>query len=296
MTRIYLHADDAGVSRNATRRIAECWENGFIDGYSIIANEECYDIISDSLNKFPGKRANLSVHLNLTDGNCLNQKSLNSLIASPNGRFKLTFLKAFLMIFKGNKTRKKFTEEVFNEWDQQIYSIKKVLGKREIDALDSHNHVHMLPCLFEIIIKLSEKHGVKKTRFAREILVANNVMDIFKPFFWKNTLKWFVINSLYLHIRNKNYAINPKAAYITGILYSGRMSPNNVKKAIAKINRIGGASVEVVYHPGRALPDEMTDWALSNRAKDFFTREWRDREYETAKIIKNECGSYFENN
>lgn len=294
--KVFFHADDAGAGRQATKRIVDCWEKGYIDGYSIIANEECYDIITESLNKFPDKKINLSVHLNLTDGNCKNNKSVDTSIALPGGRLKLTFLKAFLLTFKGSKIQKKFTEEVFQEWDQQIYSIKKMLGERKIDALDSHNYLHMLPCLFETIIKLSGKHGVKKIRFARETFVAKNVMDIFKPFFWKNLLKWFVINYLYSHIKNKNYSFVPKAELITGILYSGHMSSDNVKKALARAKRISVSSIEVIYHPGRASPDEMDKWAFSNQAKEFFICEWRDREYETAKIIKNECGNYFENN
>ena len=293
--KVFFHADDAGAGRQATKRIADCWEKGFIDGYSIIANEDCYDIISESLNKFPDKKANLSIHLNVTDGFCLNQKSADTLIALHDGRLKLTFISAFLLTVKSKKTRKLFTEQVFLEWDAQINSIKKNIEGREIYALDSHNYVHMLPCLFENIVKLSEKHGVKKIRFAREALIVKNILDIFQPFFWNNMLKWWVMNILYWRIKNKKYQFTPKSQFITGILYSGHMSGISIKKALSRAKRTGVSSIEIVYHPGRALPDEMENWALSASARDFFISEWRDREYETAKITKDECGNYFEN-
>lgn len=293
--KVFFHADDAGAGRQATKKIVDCWEKGYVDGYSIIADENCYDIITDSLQKLPEKYARLSVHLNITDGYCLNQQSAGTLIASPNGRLKLTFIDALLLTFKNSKTKRQFEEQVFMEWDSQINSIKKNIGKREIDTLDSHNHVHMIPALFDVILRLSVKHQIKNIRFAKEIFSLNDFTDGFNFFFWKNTLKWIVINYLCWRIKNKKYKFSPKAQFITGILYSGHMSAINIKGALSKAERKGASSVEVVYHPGRALPDEMENWALSTNARSFFTSEWRDREYETAKKIKHECGHYFEN-
>ncbi|MBI2731358.1 MAG: ChbG/HpnK family deacetylase [Sphingobacteriales bacterium] len=289
----FFHADDAGAGRQATKRIVECWQKGYIEGFSIIANPDCYDIIQQGLSAHPGKKAKLSAHLNLTDGICINAASANTVLALKNKKFRLTFYKALLLMLKKKQFIKELEELVFNEWDAQIKSINQMLGERKIDVLDSHNYVHMLPPFFKAMTRLSEKYKIRKIRFAKELFVVGNWLDVIKPFFWINLVKCFLLNWLYK--LNKPLLLYPKpnADLITGVLYSGNMTAKTIKNAIALAKKRKANSLEIVYHPGRAIPEEMVKWALTKSATKFFISQSRDDEYETAKIIKNECSEYF---
>src|SRR5258708_29687050 len=57
-------------------------------------------------------------------------------------------------------------EEAEREWDAQI---RKVRGAGiQPTHLDGHKHVHMLPGLFEIALRLAKRHGIGAARVALE--------------------------------------------------------------------------------------------------------------------------------
>src|SRR5258707_12192584 len=57
-------------------------------------------------------------------------------------------------------------EEVEREWDAQI---RKVRGAGiQPTHLDGHKHVHMLPGLFEIALRLAKRHGIGAIRVSHE--------------------------------------------------------------------------------------------------------------------------------
>jgi len=57
-------------------------------------------------------------------------------------------------------------EEVEREWDAQIRKIRE--SGITPTHLDGHKHVHMLPGLFELALRLAKKHGIRAIRVAHE--------------------------------------------------------------------------------------------------------------------------------
>ena len=62
--------------------------------------------------------------------------------------------------------RKLRLKEVEREWDAQITKIKN--AGISPTHLDGHKHVHMLPGLFGVALRLARKHGVGAIRIAHE--------------------------------------------------------------------------------------------------------------------------------
>src|SRR5262249_45124118 len=56
--------------------------------------------------------------------------------------------------------------EVEREWEAQIGKIRE--AGIEPTHLDGHKHVHMLPGLFEIALRLAKRHGIAAVRVAHE--------------------------------------------------------------------------------------------------------------------------------
>ena len=285
--KIYSHADDAGISRNATSRIIQCWEQGYIDGFSIIANEQCYDIIRKSLEALPHKEANISVHLNLTDGKCLSPTSVSTTLADAGGKFKLTFFKAFLATCCGRRERKKLSALIYSEWERQILSVKEMLGERVVFAIDTHNYIHLMPLYYKEFLKLADKYEIKHLRITGEFFHYGSFADFFRFRFWRNVIKLIVVKFLLFRTNAKELVRRQKSETITGVLFSGYMQPENVCAFLQKAELNGIGSVEIIYHPGKVLKEEVVESVSSRSASAFFTSKWRDVEFETAKRMKD---------
>lgn len=284
--KIYCHADDAGISRNATSQIMYAWEQGYLNGFSIIANKQCYDLLEQAFERNKDKEVNVSVHLNLTDGKCHNPGSVNTILADADGNFKLTFARAFFAVFARKKS--KLSDLVYAEWDEQIKSIKTILKDKDVFALDSHNHIHLLPFYFKEFLKLSEKHKIERLRIADELFHFSSVSDFFKIYFWKNVVKLFIVKMLLFEIRRRKYVFNKKSDVLTGVLFSGHMQKGNVFSYLTKVKKRGFDSVEIIFHPGRVLETEFADLKITTSASLFFKDKWRDRELETVKSVAEE--------
>ena len=93
-----FHADDYGLFLEQSKRILACYEHGVLNGTSIISNgpelNECLKIL-------PEKGMQLSVHLNLMQGQCLAPASEVPLLADERGQFHVSFSKLLFSGFTG---------------------------------------------------------------------------------------------------------------------------------------------------------------------------------------------------
>ncbi|HVH71103.1 MAG TPA: ChbG/HpnK family deacetylase, partial [Candidatus Dormibacteraeota bacterium] len=102
------------------------------------------------------------VHLNLSDGAPVaDRKSVSSLL---DGKGNLVDGPESLLLKR--VLRKLVLNEVETEWDAQIQKVRDA-GIRPTH-LDGHKHVHMLPGLFEIALRLAKKHGIEAIRVSLE--------------------------------------------------------------------------------------------------------------------------------
>lgn len=285
---IYFHADDAGIDYEVTKRVINCWEENLIEGFSVIANESCYQIMKDSFNENIHKEISLSVHLNLSDGKSLGSFSETYLLTDHNCNFSLGLLKLMFYLIVGSSKRKVFLQQVYNEWEKQILSVKKMAGDRRIFAIDGHNHIHMFPSLFSIAVELAQKHSINKVRISKEFYFAERWIDYFKLYYLSNSIKRTLLWFLTRIIMNRKIIFSPKTEAIIGIQYSGHMLPEKVRAGINKTKKKNMKSVEIIFHPGRASYRGINNFASTKSARKFFLSYWRAKEYESLKIIRNE--------
>ncbi len=71
--------------------------------------------------------------------------------------------KSLLLKIAGRSLR---AEEVEREWDAQVQKVRDA-GIRP-SHLDGHKHVHMLPGLFEVALRVAKKHKIQAIRVAHE--------------------------------------------------------------------------------------------------------------------------------
>lgn len=145
----FIVADDLGLDSAVNEGIFFAFKNGLIDGASIMANGEAFDDAIQRLRDFPS--ANIGAHLVLVEENSLTGIKLFK-------NHKTFFIKYILGLIK--------KDEIEKELEAQIQKILKV-GIRP-KFLNSHQHLHLLPGIMDIIISLAKKYKIGYIRVVNE--------------------------------------------------------------------------------------------------------------------------------
>jgi len=273
---VLVHVDDVGATESATQCVLDAWQNGFIDGFSILANGEALNIVRSKLAQQKIIPLTLGVHLNLCEGQALGPASL---ITGEGGIFKYGFGGILWQWLRSDKSRKRcLLNQIEDEWRIQIRRVKEICAPRKIDRLDGHIHIHMLPMLFPLAVKLARAEAIAKIRISSEIFyVSGN---------WrKNISKQFLINTLkHVLLKSLSYSAKPIARKtglqtpdaIVGVLYTDMMTRAAARDGIRQAQKRRAKKIEVVFHIGRANEEEARRWRVS---QGVFQSQQRDREY-----------------
>jgi predicted glycoside hydrolase/deacetylase ChbG (UPF0249 family) len=160
MKNLIINADDFGMSHAVNIAIKNCFNKGVLDSATIMVNmpgfNEAVKIANE--NSIP-----TGLHFNLTLGNPI-AKNVDTLI-NQNGNFysRREFVKRYFL-------KKIDIEHIKIEFLAQIKVFKQHL---QLDHIDSHQHIHMLPKIFDEIASYCVKE--------------NYPLRITKQFYSKNT-------------------------------------------------------------------------------------------------------------
>jgi hopanoid biosynthesis associated protein HpnK len=160
MKDLIVNADDLGWTAGVNRGIAEAHRNGIVTSASLLANGDAFD---DGVNVARALPAlGVGVHLNLSDGAPLSGAKSVPTLVDEKGKLS-SGPEQLLLKLAGRKLK---LAEVEREWDAQI---KKICAAGVSPThLDGHKHVHMLPGLFPVALKLAKRHSISAIRIANE--------------------------------------------------------------------------------------------------------------------------------
>lgn len=274
---IYFCADDYGLCDSVNLHIQQCVDGGALNKVSVFPNFDAVD-----LRKFnPDTR--ISLHLNLVEGKCLSKAEEIDLLADKNGNFKHTFFGLFkLWLFQP----KKLEAQLYKEIKLQVLYWRRALPEGADFCIDSHQHTHMLPPVFNALLQVlkDEKMNIEYMRIPAEpilpYLKAPSLYFTYRPV---NLIKqWFL---KFLWLCNKRKAKHIKKAYFMGILFSGKMDEKRVLKilpAYEKLARKTGADIEVLFHPGFIEQEKEIENIVFPK---FYFSENRKTEFDSVKKI-----------
>ncbi|MBL7190865.1 ChbG/HpnK family deacetylase [bacterium] len=153
-----MNADDFGLSASINEGIIQACELGIVRSASILTNGEAVD---DALDRALAiDQLGLGLHLTVVFGKPLAKPDKVPSLLFENGEFAKgygAFLKRYLT--GGIKL-----SEVEYEWERQ----REKLSEIELDHLDSHQHLHLLPGLFKLAVRLAVKWKIPFIRIPRE--------------------------------------------------------------------------------------------------------------------------------
>jgi predicted glycoside hydrolase/deacetylase ChbG (UPF0249 family) len=160
MRNLIVNADDLGWSEGVNRGIAEAHRNGIVTSASLLANGCAFASAVEFARATPG--LGVGVHLNLSDGPpCAARKTVTTLLTKDGN---LAGGPEALLVRKARRGLD--AREVECEWHAQIERVKS--AGIAPTHLDGHKHVHMLPGLFPVAVRLAKYHGIPSIRVAHE--------------------------------------------------------------------------------------------------------------------------------
>ena len=163
MLRLFINADDFGLSRNVNNGIVECFERNYVSATTLMVNMPFCDEAVD-LSHRHGFSDCVGLHLNISEGYPLSEQIKSvPLFVGNNGRFSNWFRQKTIKQFLLSRHEKSALKEEFEA------QIKKFLSLGFCGHLDSHQHSHTCWFFFEVLAPLLLKYNFLTVRLSRNI-------------------------------------------------------------------------------------------------------------------------------
>jgi hopanoid biosynthesis associated protein HpnK len=157
---LIVNADDLGWTEGVNRGILEAYRHGIVTSASLLANGPAFAGGVKAARSAPD--LGVGVHLNLSDGPPVADREAVMSLLNDDGEFSGGPQSLLLK----RARRGLVLREVEEEWDAQIQRVRD--AGIQPTHLDGHKHVHMLPGLLEIALRLAKKHGIGAIRVSLE--------------------------------------------------------------------------------------------------------------------------------
>jgi len=162
MKRLIVNADDFGLTRLVCQGILDAHHNGIVTSTSLMPNGGAFEEAIAMAMRAP--RLSVGVHLVLTQGIPVSPALEVPTLVDAHGRLYLTARQLLNRIV----THRISLREIEIELRAQI---AKVLRAGIIlTHLDGHKHLHVLPGISEIVIRLAQEFGIPSVRCPMEEL------------------------------------------------------------------------------------------------------------------------------
>ena len=225
--RLVITADDFGASEEADRKIMKCRREGAVTDIGLLAVGASFEHAA----RLAGENniKNLGIHLAMTG-------PFNGVLCGKLHKGYIAFLASYFMGLI-NK------DKIYAEFKAQISRIKE--KGFTITHLDSHQHIHMIPGILKIVVKLIKEEGIRCVRFPRErINIFRNLPDI--PALIRHFLLFFMCALSENIIKESGVGHND---YFIGHAFALRLKK---KDLISAISGIKDGLTELGCHPGNS--------------------------------------------
>jgi hopanoid biosynthesis associated protein HpnK len=242
---LIVNADDLGWTEGVNRGILEAFQHGIVTSASLLANGAAFGGGVEAARSAPG--LGVGVHLNLSDGPPLaNPQTVPTLL---NKRSEFAGGPERLLLRRAR--RGLLLAEVETEWDAQIRKVRD--AGIAPTHLDGHKHVHMLPGLFEIVLRLAKRHGVGAIRVSHEASSLRSALStghsragvVLKQGVQARGLKLLARDAR----QQAERAGVSTADYFCGIAQTGELTREGVARLLRSLPE---GTTELMCHPGYA--------------------------------------------
>jgi hopanoid biosynthesis associated protein HpnK len=244
MKRLIVNADDFGLTEKVNQAVADGHERGIITSGTLMANGLAFDSAVALARAHP--KLGVGVHLNLTEGSPVSGPS--SILSLVDGRG--AFYVGPLALATKITQRKISLADVERELRAQIETVLAA-GVRATH-LDSHKHVHLMPPIFDLVIKLAQEYRIQCVRCPVECpadlirLVRRNSSA------WLAVLKQYVLGWALSALASSQKRKLERAGlawttHFYGITHTGFLDAESLAEIL---RRLPHGTSELMCHPG----------------------------------------------
>ncbi len=283
--RIDIHADDYGESLHTSADLLECLEAGKLDSISILSNMRCFgacvDMYRNAQERFAAQ-PRLSVHINIMEGRCLADPGRVPDLVDADGHFCVSWGSLFLRSFLPGKKRLK--TQLKEEMALQIQAVREAFPEIKKLRIDSHQHTHMIPVAADALLETLAEKGwpTEYIRNAKEpIWPYLREVSLWKTYRPVNFVKNLILNFCSVLLEGRLQKLHIEPMYLWGLVMSGRMDKERVEKllpAMCKKAQKAGRTLEILFHPGKLLPGELSEEFCQKEAVAFYVSDDRNVE------------------
>jgi chitin disaccharide deacetylase len=171
MKQLIVNADDFGLTEDVNRGIIVAHRDGILTSTSLLANGSAFEQAVNSSRKLV--QLSVGVHLNLSQGNPVSPASRIPSLVNKQGELHLSPLNLWTKLLRKQLS----LEDIHTECRAQILKVFEAgIAPRH---LDGHLHVHLLPQLSPVLIRLAQELGIRHVRCPTEDLA------ITLPLIWR---------------------------------------------------------------------------------------------------------------
>ena len=156
MRKFIVNADDFGLTRQVSQGIIDAHREGIVTSTTVLANGAAFNAALSMSLRAPW--LSIGVHLNLSEGIPVSPPFKIPSLVDARGRLHLTPARLWAGILK----RKVSLSHV--EWELRAQIEKVIRAGIAPTHLDGHKHVHVLPGISNIVIRLAQQFGIRKAR------------------------------------------------------------------------------------------------------------------------------------
>lgn len=245
MKKLIVTADDFGLSLAVNQAVEQAFNEGILTTTSLMAGAAQVQDAIDRARRNPGLR--IGLHVVVARGRPVLPADEIPDLVDANGRFMENLFLSGVRIF--------FLPGVKRQLEREIEAQFKAFHEfgLTLDHVNAHNHMHLHPTVFGLILKVGRKYGLRSLRIPYEPLLPiwraggeSILQRIFMTLFlgpWVKLLHW----------RASRAGLNCND-YIFGLFDTGRMETERVLKLLSCLPE--GVS-ELYFHPAVAdLPGD----------------------------------------
>jgi predicted glycoside hydrolase/deacetylase ChbG (UPF0249 family) len=221
---LIVTADDVGLHPGMTRGALAAHDGGIVTAVSVSPNGRDFEPAVELLRDRP--RLDVGAHLTLVGERPLSDPARIPTLVGPDGRLHSKY-PAFAARYALGRIR---TADLETELRAQVERLLAT-GLRVVH-LNSHQHLHLLPRVLDVVLELAREHGIPAVRIPNEPETGVSPRG----------LQLRALNALGWRARGRALASDRTV----GVLAAGHLTAAALRRALDQVERV----TELVCHPG----------------------------------------------
>jgi hopanoid biosynthesis associated protein HpnK len=242
---LIVTADDFGLSSPVNEAIAKAHEKGILTTTSLMVSAPAAEDAVNRAKALPDLKVGL--HLVLSNGKSTLPASDLSALVDDKGEFSSNQVSSGIKMFFNTAAKYQLEKEI-----RAQFEAFKATGLK-LDHVNAHNHMHLHPTVFDLILTIGSEYGLTAIRLPNEVpleSIIDDKKDKVKRFSQYFFLKPF-ISSMKKKCNVRDIKYNET---IYGLHDSGHM---NIDKLIRILPHIEEGVTEIYMHPATERWDDI---------------------------------------